>query len=269
MIYLLSNSPKIRLISDIKMIFFSDMDKTDFPYYDKIYKPDMKEIDLDVNYKLKVDDDHRLQKIANGIVNGIKNKTDYGFYWLNKLVEYVEQGITCAKRSVFGSRPNDHPMYLAFEIYYQYAQYGNNLWDKSLEKEPNLDLQKTLNICFEWYQDFGLKKKTTKSPKQNSHRDWVIFVIWPALYCFRNIDWSKNVPQDPKYSDADVEKLLKKYSVPIELDDYVFDKHTKKGKQMKRGTKHFAEEGAFVENEDKELLNKYYRKLYLDTRAKE
>lgn len=264
MIYLLVKSPKIRLISDIKMVFFSGVYEKarKYSYFDKIYP--LKEIDA--VYKLKKGDDPKLQKVANGIVTGIKKKSDNGFYWLAKLVDYVEEGIEAAPRTINKTRANNHPMYLAFEIYFEYANRGANLWDEDEPIVKDKLLIETLTICFNWYKDFGLKKKTTKSPKETSHRDWIVFVIWPAMYCFRKIDWNKNVPIDPNYSDEDVERIVNKLSKPIELDDYVFDKHTKKGKQMGRGAVHFAEEGALVVNEDTELLNKYYRRLYLDIR---
>lgn len=250
------------------MVFFNNVEEIakKFPYYDKIYPKDLKEIDPEINYKLKSGDDSSLQKIANGMVSAIKHKTDNGFYWLAKLVDYIEQGIECAPRSIGKTRANNHPMNLAFEIYYAYATLGSNLWDSKNKKEKDQKMIDTLDICFSWYKDFGLKKKTTKSPKENSHRDWPIFVIWPALYCFREIDWERNKPIDPNYTDDDINDILKELSVPMQLDDYVFDKHTKKGKSMGRGTAHFAEEGAHVENEDKELLNIYYRKLYMDIR---
>ncbi len=46
----------------------------------------------------------------------------------------------------------------------------------------------------------------------------------------------------PKIASAPLNTLQ------IILPDYVFDKHTKKGKKMKRGLKHFLEVGAYIEN---------------------
>lgn len=42
----------------------------------------------------------------------------------------------------------------------------------------------------------------------------------------------------------------------VDLDDYVYDKHTVEGKKRKRGLKHFLEEGAKVENVSEGIMNR-------------
>ena len=49
----------------------------------------------------------------------------------------------------------------------------------------------------------------------------------------------------------------------MKIDDYVLDIHTHGGKRGPDSMRKFAVEGAFVQNENKQFLNKEYRDIYI------
>lgn len=46
-------------------------------------------------------------------------------------------------------------------------------------------MKKALVIAFKYYQHFGPVKK-------NPHRDHVLFLMYPALLCFRRVQWERD-----------------------------------------------------------------------------
>ena len=59
----------------------------------------------------------------------------------------------------------------------------------------------------------------------------------------------------------------------VELPDYVFDKHTRAGKSMGRGLKHFIEVGAYVSNPHEDIfkrsgVKRKAQEIYLEDESK-
>ncbi len=48
----------------------------------------------------------------------------------------------------------------------------------------------------------------------------------------------------------------------MEMDDYVLDLHTKKGKMSAHCLENFALEGAYIKNQNDKFLNQDYREIY-------
>jgi len=272
MITMLVMAKKQRLISDIKAVYFTPDAKalalaSDNPTLRRLY-PEVYTFDsqvIDAHYTLLPgDDEPRLRLIVDGLLTAMKRKSDHGFYWLNQLVLATQDGVAVAKRkkTMKDKTSQAHPMYLLSELCYAYARKGARLWDNSA---PVVDAGWTrmmcaaLDVCFEYDKHFGLNAKGV--PK---HRDWVVFTIWPLLYCVRNVDWSHNdVPFTPITPDEAQEFYKKHAAAPTRVfDDFVFDQHTAKGRSLNRGPEFFAEHGALVLNEDESLHNASYRLLY-------
>ena len=274
MIKMLVQVQKQRLLSDIKAVYFTaDAKKFVLSHGSEqckgIYRnvTQFDELVVSTRYPLKEGDDlTTFRPIVDGLLSAMKNKSDHGFYWLNLLVDATEKRIPAAKRQITSnSRADSNPMYILFEVCFAYAQQGERLWNKSAsqpERSWSKNAVDTLLICFEYYQHFGLKKQGIAK----SHRDWIVFVIWPLFYCVRNVDWTHNDPASwfSTLSPAEVEELYKKHanSTAIELDDYVFDQHTTKGRSLKRKADFFAFQGALTTNQDTSLYNDLYRSVY-------
>ena len=86
------------------------------------------------------------------------------------------------------------------------------------------------------------------------------------LLVHRNkINWKSeiyNLDFTEEYVDMMYERNLN--CETIEIDQYINDIHTKNKSNIKNGKTKFALEGAYVVNENKELLNKRFRELYID-----
>lgn len=279
MVRLLVEAPKMRLISDIKMVYFTPQAKAFAlcgvdPELRGLYEGKTYAIDEQVmaaHYSLlRGDDEAVLGRISKGLIAGIKHKSDEGFYWLHQLVLFTQNGGVAARRELApGSRKGSkNPMLLMLEICFEYARLRERLWDYEADLPPQEwtdKLKATLRIAADYYDHFGLKQ--TEAP---SHRDWPVFVIWPYLLCVRNFDWDHNPPRAVHanssliYTSGEAEQIYRQHEQddPMPLDDYVYDQHTQRGRSLKRKADFFAQVGALVTNPDNTLLVPAYRKLY-------
>lgn len=98
------------------------------------------------------------------------------------------------------------------------------------EMEKLLDLSNTTNrVCFE-----KLKKEFVKEGSLTS-RLYLYTIIGRMFHEFDDVARMS--------FSVDIPKLVK-----VELQDYVYDKHTLEGKKRKRGLEHFLKEGAAITN---------------------
>lgn len=245
MVKLLSQARKIRLVSDIKSVYFK-------PKYLPIIqgKPEwhyifheVDQIDSQVTDQYPLEPTQAgLRDMVDGIISGIKNKSDRAFYWINQLL---------ADRNPKNNCPRDlSKVTLLFKILFDYANQGPGLWGGKTKDDPML--KQVLTILYRYYNDF--KNKT----------DCYIFLILPVLYAVRSIDWNFNALQI-NVTLQEVEKYYQKNisKQAIILDLYCLDIHTKRGKQLKKTYLDFAQEGALVTNQEESLLNDNYRKIYV------
>ena len=120
--------------------------------------------------------------------------------------------------------------------------------------------------------DFGLTQATNWLPSKGTETNLILFNYfkkhWRSsakstarlfLYnlvgrLFHEFDSRPTLEKWPDfYGDRHTIPIVMK---KVELDSYVFDKHTSEGKKMKRGMKHFLEEGAKVENKSSQFENR-------------
>lgn len=271
MVSLLAAAPKQRLVSDIKAVYLTPAAKefalaSSDPVLKGLYA-EAYTIDDEVRGKfhlLPADDAVVLRPIVDGIITGIKRRSDTVFYWLNKLVEANEAQVAVGPRVLTAkTRPTAHPMHLLFEICRAYLTNGERLWKRDgqwLEMSKAAKLAETLEICARYYSHFGL----VKGGVAKSHRDWIIFTIWPLLYCVRDVDWAHNVPQVQLVTPQEAEQVYTEHAVlpALVIDDYALDQHTARGRQLKRKADFFATVGAVVNNADDSLFVPAYRRLY-------
>ena len=272
MVSLLAEAPKQRLASDIKATYFVPEAKqfalaSGDPVLAALYADEEFTIDDQVRGKFALvpGDHHSLATIADGILTNIKRRSDRAFYWLSLLVDATENKVPCgARRLTPKARPQPNPMHLMFELCFEYAKRGARMWDAKAEAphagwtRMMLDM---LEIAGDYYKHFGLSKQG----KAKSHRDWILFVIWPLLYCVRDVDWARNPASSVHLvSHAKATEMYEAHGKqpPLVIDDYVIDQHTARGRSLKRKGDHFAQVGAAVENADDTLFLPANRRLY-------
>lgn len=256
-IQLLAKSPKSRICSDIKAVYFTDPAKTQrlFP---GLYINVTAISALDYRYKFESGDGEEVRRWGRGIITGLMRKWNHIFYWTNQFRLAFENRKT-RKIQVAARWRSDNPANLLFDILFEYARKGSALWGMKAVARPkagdpkifNPRLLQALQICFDYYKHF------------KDHRDNAIFYIYPVLLCIRyaDIDWAvDNTVADNATLLADCKHELAK---PRPIDDYCIDVHTREGKHAGADAIQFALEGSIVENEDMSVFMAPYRYVYL------
>jgi len=102
--------------------------------------------------------------------------------------------------------------------------------------------------------------------KRMGHREKPIYLYHAVFLLVRRneIDWDS----EPPGIDTPMAYVAKLYvdhlrGDKMKIDDYVHDIHTRGGKRGPDSMRKFAVEGAFVQNENKQFLNKEYRDIYI------
>lgn len=263
---------KQRLVSDIKAVYFTPEakqlalrsgDPELLGLYPAAYTIDADVAVMSLDGIIMVEDHPSLREVALGLLTAMKRKSDEGFYWLHQLVLATDAGVPAGARRTFNRATGKNPIMLLFSLCAKFGQQGSLLYDKRGGRAHSLAEQSLYAglfvTCYEWYTHFGLKKAGIAK----SHRDWVVFTIWPLLYCVRNVDFTRPVEMDNRFYDHMQDMRDHKAAPAMTFDDYVFDQHTARGRGLRRGPMFFAEEGALVTHEDRSLFIPAYRKLYL------
>lgn len=112
--------------------------------------------------------------------------------------------------------------------------------------------------CFEtWRHAFGTPSRESVSGRLFLYLALLSVVLSPPLV------W----PTCPDVSDDEVKYWIERSKrEAYELPDWVFDRHTRKGRQMKRGFAHFFEEGAKITNRS-QLLGDLEKEVEAKARA--
>lgn len=266
MVRMLVRAPKIRMISDIKAAFFTPgamqlalqdaelrkmypddagetLDSLAAAYWKRVALQDRQRAAAYVHSS----EPEVMRRAAAGMLFAARTKSDDGFYWLGQLAQITIDGCEAEPRPASFTRVrNNNPMRLALQIFVAAADSENE------------EAQRTVKSCVALYKHFGLKLGGIKK----SHRDWCVFVLWPALYVFRTVVYAIFPPEASPLEPAEVEAIYARNDTKREFDDYVFDQHTAEGRRRGRGPKHFAEHGAKVNREALPLRNPLYRTLY-------
>ena len=175
----------------------------------------------------------KLQTCIDGIIYNLENGCDHVFYWIRKLYEFEKQdGVPQYKYAK-----------IVWEILHRYI-------DRNSEYEFVRD------------QISALEKFYNKM----THKEKPIYLYHAVLLIVRRneIDWPSRPPQIETTMD-DVDNIYSDHckNGKMEIDDYVLDLHTKKGKKIGNCLENFALEGAYVKNENDNFLHPEYREIYI------
>jgi hypothetical protein len=175
----------------------------------------------------------KLQPCVDGIIYNLEKGSDHVFYWIKKLCEIEKQeGV---------------PQYKYLKIVWEIL---HGFIDRNSEYEFVRD-----QVCA--LQEFY---------KRMTHKEKPIYLYHAVLLIVRRneIDWTSRPPQIDTTSE-DVDKIYNDHlgNGKIEIDDYVLDLHTQRGKKGEDCLEKFALEGAFVKNENDNFLRQEYREIYI------
>jgi hypothetical protein len=255
-IYLMSQQ-MIRLISDLKSVYLippdyvkpTQMDDLRQMHnkiqkqYPKIYsgQTEVGEVKWEVDmgkYPTK------LKPCINGIIYNLEKGSDHVFYWIRKLCDLELKDKLPLKK---GKKKDESFKYNYLGIVWD-VLYG--FIDRNSEYEC---ARETICALQEFY-------------KRMTHREKPIYLYHAVLLMVRReeIDWNSEAPAVDTPAD-EVEKLYRDHrgGVKREMDDYVLDLHTKKGKMSANCLENFALEGALIKNQNDKFLHQYYRNIYI------
>ena len=159
-------------------------------------------------YSLGMDED--LRQVVDNFIWCMENKEISAYYWMNQIMDIEKLKV---------KRPRStRPGFLIFDIIHK------------LKMIPD---RKTYDICVEWYKNMKMKEQ-------------FLCVMHPVMLYILGDHVSKYNPNPitDKYDYNAYNKPLLNYT--LELDTYVYDKHTLIGKRMGRSYSDFAVEGSLV-----------------------
>jgi len=172
------------------------------------------------------------RKEVDNIVSALELSLDCALFWADKVIEKVKD---IEKREKHYNRKN--PEFLVFYVL-----------DEYIEKYKPFP-KKYFDVCKRWFIELKIKEN---------------FMCFSILILM--ILRAKELPfESEKYKSLDLVEIYSKNlrNESIEIDEFVIDMHTRKGKMEGSGKKIFATEGAKVENESK-LVNVMYKNFYTD-----
>ncbi len=266
---LLCASKKIRLISDLKSVYLLPPDYVkpqQRQELSEIHAEAVKSLEIQALYEnchsvptnlvdhCRVDlrpfgnvADADFRQIVNGLLHNLRCESDHVFYWVNRLIEQQRdaKGNPCFR----GKR---NKINLVWALLEGFAKHRELLWGETPQAYPNQfhRLAEVLSVLREWYTTMTNRE----TPTYLYHA--ILLVVRR-----RQVDW-RSEPEFPITNRHEVEAL---YDANlngdlIELDSFVHDMHTGTHGPDKRTR--FANEGAWVENEETSLRNESYRSLY-------
>ena len=244
-LYLMSQK-MIRLISDLKSVYLippdyvkpkqmndlRQMHNKIQKQYPKIYsgQTEVGEVKWEMDmgrYPTK------LKPCINGIIYNLEKGSDHVFYWIRNLLD-LEQEDKVSKYNY---------LIIIWDVLHRFI-------DRNSEYEF---VRETISALQEFY-------------KRMTHREKPIYLYHAVLLMVRRkeIDWTSKSPAVDTPAD-EVEKLYRDHrgGGKMEMDDYVLDLHTKKGKRGDHCLEKFALEGAYIKNQNDNFLNKEYREIYI------
>ena len=239
-INILSNLKPVRMISFIRAAYkHGPMYERILSKYSELYENiNSTSLELADTGLIKEGDPNSLKNLINQFDHHFKLKSDKCIYWAFKIMNIEDK---CARRY-----RRKGAEYILWEYLLDYL----NL-EKSM-KEP-------VEILFKWY-------------KNNKSEHWM-YLINAIMIC---LEYGKKSIQNnladyyPEINRQDlsvggIEKVVEDHKNNLfEIDDYCVDQHTGKGRSKNRGPIHFAKIGSYVEDENKDILNKKYKQIYMD-----
>lgn len=170
--------------------------------------------------------------LGQKMIDLLREKNDSAFYMMAKILNL--------KKLSFKTYGSSHPAYYVLSLI------------KVLSDELNLKFSVHVDILVKWL----------KGGIINSKVDYNLPIYHAMLMILKR--------DEMKMPEINMEEVEIKNFLPnrevLKIPEYALDKHTLTGKRKGKTSIDFAVEGAFVENEDKELLNPNYREVYLESK---
>lgn len=190
----------------------------------------------------------------NQELNGINSEMD-----LNKLLKVVATLTLCHK-----SRLTDHMCiyfkttkdawinkYIEVKSVWNLDYEETNLIKYAISLTNKKDSERLWLYLIENCEDGIYKNEITDIHKTWQQNDCILYIIHAILILIRQPKYEHNFKIYE--GDLTVEK--------VEIPDYVYDKHTKIGRQMDRGIGHFIRSSCVVHNTRTELVDQYWTYL--------
>lgn len=185
------------------------------------------------------------EEVKKQILEKLEEGSDEAFIWVAKLLGKEEH-------------PNGEGTRTVYKLMKEYVS--------GLTKIEHREKMKTVLEVSERYY-YGTSRDIGFIGKRDS---W-IYVILPLLYLLRvreECTWSLNDTSDIIFT-IDEERVSVLYERSMSglfthtFEDYVIDMHTKKGKTMQKDAYDFVQDGALVAFQEESLLNRDYRQIYV------
>ncbi len=248
---MISESPKIRLVSDIRAVYLHGANipsvRCDVRF-NEIYEDleDLPDEAAGIWELSNEKDSEDLAPYMDGLIHHLDNGDDRAFYYMFKILDLREAKKRCGQR-FRGWQPTNYKLAKALGGRFQ-PEYA--IWEHLFHRVKCLGyegLKDVVDVLFDWY----------------CHRSEPWLYLAQGMLCFlRDCDWSKTLSIPELDSEATEAVYQKNYTNPLTIDSYVYDKHTKVGRKQGQDAIDFAKTGSVVENESSELLNETYREIY-------
>jgi hypothetical protein len=225
----LAQSKHLRLASDYKAVFMT-------PYI----RDELKVLFSDI-YTKKHDEAYSFESkdakvLGKKMVTSLKKGQDVAFYYMAKILNL--------KTLPFKTNRSNKPAYYILDLI------------GKLTKELNVEFNPHVDILVKWL----------KGGIINSKVDYNLPLYYAMTIILKRDDLKEDEVLPLKKLNIKNFKVIKKGNLP-KIPEYALDKHTLTGVRAKKTSLDFAQEGAFVENEDEDLLNERYREVYLKSKT--
>ena len=241
---LLCKSKKSRSLSHYKSVFMNNVDvhQRKIMIENPTLFDNVKNTKYTFPFKYQLfGTEQQFEKLVNNFIESLHQKHDLAFYWANQILTLFK---ATEKRN--GSLKSE---VIIFDILLWFIK-------KKFPTNMCILLTKNVNILVSWYKNPRLKFKEISLT--------IIYAIALVLN-FDIIDFNTTT-YEKDYIDFDKLYEINLSGTKIEFDNFVIDIHTQKGRANKKTKMDFAQEGAYVENEDLTIVSQLYKQIYVATK---
>jgi len=119
------------------------------------------------------------------------------------------------------------------------------------------DFEELVGIAVKWYKELSHLKEAKLCVSMLLM--WLLLAMKPSTTATTTL---LDEEEELLIIDDTEQAAFMSVGTPLVLDDYAIDMHTRRGKSMGKNRIVFAEEGAFVSNEDERVTNPLYKQFY-------
>jgi len=240
MIKMLCESPKSRLFSYVRAVWYNKLNREYITkYFPDIYKnvPEFDEKKIVNKYLL--DENEKYIKNMKKLCFYVEQKHDKAYKYV-MYFSYLDKTHKLKHKILKRSKP-------VYAVWDYIFKAGSKIIPYYKKIEPSI------KALYSWFNE---------APSENS-----LYVAQALTYFIRRDDLEELILPFSKDIEITNEEKMELYSKNLQnnklvLDDYVIDMHTKKGRGMKSGKFYFMFAGSLVNNEVMSLISDEYRIIY-------